>query len=71
VTGRQGRRRKQLVDDLREKRGYCKPKEEALDGTLQRTRFRRRYGPLISHTTVKKRKHKGKNIRDGKTRKKT
>jgi hypothetical protein len=30
VTGRRGRRRKELKDDLTEKRGYCKFKEEAL-----------------------------------------
>ena len=38
VTGRRGRRgirrRKQLLDDLKEKKGYCKLKEEALDRTL-------------------------------------
>jgi len=34
VTGRRGRRRKQLLDDLNEKRGYCKLKEEALDRSL-------------------------------------
>jgi hypothetical protein len=33
-TGRRGRRRKQLLDDLKEKRGYWKLKEEALDRTL-------------------------------------
>jgi hypothetical protein len=31
VTGRGRRRRKQLLDDLKETRGYCKLKEEALD----------------------------------------
>jgi hypothetical protein len=30
VKGRKGRRRKQLLDDLKEKRGYWKLKEEAL-----------------------------------------
>jgi hypothetical protein len=34
VTGRQVRRRKQLLDDLNETRGYLKLKEEALDRTL-------------------------------------
>ena len=34
VTGRRGRRRKQLQDDLKEKRGYWKLKQEALDRTL-------------------------------------
>ena len=36
---RRGRRRKQLLDDLKETRGYRKLKEEALDYTLWRTRF--------------------------------
>ena len=37
MTGRRGRRRKQLLDDLQEKRGYCKLKDEALDCTVWRT----------------------------------
>jgi hypothetical protein len=37
VTVRQGRRREQLLDDLKEKRGYWHLKEEALDHTLWRT----------------------------------
>jgi hypothetical protein len=41
VTGRREIRRKQLLDDLREKRRYWKLKEEALDRTLWRTRFGR------------------------------
>jgi hypothetical protein len=39
VTKRRGRRRKQLLDDLNEKKGYWKLKEEALDLTVWRTRF--------------------------------
>jgi hypothetical protein len=31
VTGRRGKRRKQLLDDINENRGYWKLKEEALD----------------------------------------
>jgi hypothetical protein len=31
VTGRRGRRRKQLLDELKETRGYMKLKEEAID----------------------------------------
>jgi hypothetical protein len=31
VTGRGGERRKQLLDDLKEKRGYWKVKKEVLD----------------------------------------
>jgi hypothetical protein len=33
VTGRRGRRRKQLQDDLKETTGYRKLKQEALDST--------------------------------------
>jgi hypothetical protein len=50
TTGRRGRRRKQLLDDLTEKRRYCKLKEEALDHTLWRTRFGRGYGPVVRQT---------------------
>jgi hypothetical protein len=45
MTGRRGRRRKQLLDDLQEKKSYWKLKEEALDRTLWRTCFGRGYGP--------------------------
>jgi hypothetical protein len=51
VTGRRGRRRKKLLDDLMEKRGYWKLKEEALDRTPWRTRFGRGYGPVVRQTT--------------------
>jgi hypothetical protein len=51
MTGRRGRRRKQLLDDLKEKRRYWKLKEEALDRTLWRTRFGRGYGPVVRQTT--------------------
>jgi hypothetical protein len=44
ITERRGRRRKQLLDYLKEKRRYCKLKEEALDRTLWRIRFGRGYG---------------------------
>jgi hypothetical protein len=51
VTGRRGRRRKQLLDDLKEKRGYWKLKKESLDLTLWRTCFGRGYGPVVRQTT--------------------
>jgi hypothetical protein len=38
VTGRQERRRKQLLDGLKEARMYYKLKKEALDSTVWRTR---------------------------------
>jgi hypothetical protein len=44
MTGRRGRRCKQLLDDLKEKRRYWKLKEEALDRTLWRSHFGRGYG---------------------------
>jgi hypothetical protein len=47
MTERRGRRRKQLLDDLKEKRRYWKLKEEALDRTLWRTRLGRGCGPVV------------------------
>jgi hypothetical protein len=34
VTGRRGRRRRKLLDDLKEMRGYSHLKEEALERTM-------------------------------------
>jgi hypothetical protein len=51
MTGRRGRRRKQLLDDLKEKRRYWKLKEEAVDRSLWRTCFGRGYGPVVRQTT--------------------
>jgi hypothetical protein len=50
VTGRRGRRSKQLLDELQEKRGYWKLKEEALDRILWRTGFGRGYGSVVRQT---------------------
>jgi len=50
VKGRQGGRRWQLLDDLEEKGGYCKLKEEALDRTLWRTDLGRGRGPVVRQT---------------------
>jgi len=47
VTGRRGRRCKQLLVDLKEKRRHWKLKDEALDRTLCRFRFGRGYGPFL------------------------
>jgi hypothetical protein len=44
VLGRQGRRSKQLLDGLKEQRGYRRLKEKTLDGTDCKTRFGRDYG---------------------------
>jgi len=51
VTGRLGRRRKQLLDDLKDRRGYCQLKEEALDRTVWRNRFGRGFGPVVWQIT--------------------
>jgi hypothetical protein len=51
MMGRRGRRSKQLLDDLKEKRLKLKLKEEALDRTLWRTRLGRGYGPVVRQTT--------------------
>jgi hypothetical protein len=50
VAGRQGRRRTNLLDDVKERRGYCHLKEEALDRTMWRARFGRGFGPVIRQT---------------------
>ena len=47
VTRRRGRRRKKLLEDLKDKRGYCQLKEEALDRTMWRNRFGRGFGPVV------------------------
>jgi hypothetical protein len=47
VKSRQGRRRKKLLDDLKDRRGYCELKEEALDRTVWRNRFERGFGPVV------------------------
>jgi hypothetical protein len=46
VTGRQGRRRRKLSNDFKERRGYSHLKEEALDRTMWRARF----GPVVRQT---------------------
>jgi hypothetical protein len=51
MTGRRGRRSKQLLDDLKDRRRYCKLKEEALDRALWRTGFGRGFGHVIRQTT--------------------
>ena len=39
VTRRRGRRRKKLLDDLKDRSGHSHLKEEALDGTMWRNRL--------------------------------
>jgi hypothetical protein len=51
VTGRRGRRRRKLLDDLKERRGYSHLQEEALDCTMWRAGFGRGFGPVVRQTT--------------------
>jgi hypothetical protein len=51
VTGRRGRRRRKLLDDLKGRRGYSHLKEEAVDRTMWRARFGRGFGPVVRQTT--------------------
>ena len=51
VTGRRGRRRRKLLDDLKDRRGYSHLKEEALDRTMWNARFGRGFAPVARQTT--------------------
>jgi prophage antirepressor-like protein len=51
LLGRRGRRRKQLLDDLKETREYWKFEEEALYRTLWRSRVGRGCAPVVRRTT--------------------
>jgi hypothetical protein len=48
VTGRQGRRRRKLLDNFKERREYSHLKEKALDRTMWRARFGRCFGPVVN-----------------------
>ena len=50
VTGRRGKRRRKLLDDLRERRGYSHLKEEVLDRTMWTAHFGRGFGPVVRQT---------------------
>ena len=47
VTRRQGRRRKKLLDDLKDRREYFELMEEAVDRTMWRNCFARGFGPVV------------------------
>jgi hypothetical protein len=51
VTGRRGRRRRKLLNDLKERRGYCHLKEEALDRTVWTAHVGRGFGPVVRQST--------------------
>jgi hypothetical protein len=50
VTGIRGRRRRKLLDDLKERRGYSHLKKEALDRTMWRAGFGRSIGTVVRQT---------------------
>jgi len=51
VARRRGRRRKKLLDDLKDRRGYSHLKEEALNRTIWRHRFGGAFGPVVRQNT--------------------
>jgi hypothetical protein len=51
VTRRRGRRRKKLLDDLKDRKEYSHLKEEALDRTMWRNRFGRSFGSVVRQNT--------------------
>ena len=51
VTRRRGRRRKKQLDDLKDRRGYSHLREEGLDRTMWRNRFRGSFGPVVRQNT--------------------
>jgi hypothetical protein len=53
MTETRGRRCKQLLDDLKETKGYWKLKEEALHGTVWRKRFGKGNEPVVKDYGIK------------------
>ena len=51
VTRRRGRRRKKLLDELKDRRGYSHLNEEAVDRTMWRNRFGGGFGPVVRQNT--------------------
>jgi len=51
VTGRQGRRRRKLLDDLKERRGFSHLKDKAMNRTIWRACFGRAFGPVVRQST--------------------
>jgi hypothetical protein len=51
MTERRGRRRKQLLDNLKEMRGDYKLKVETIDRAVCITRFERGCSPVVRKTT--------------------
>ena len=51
VARRRGRRCRNLLDDLKDRRGYSHLKEEALDRTMWRNHFGGGFGPVVWQNT--------------------
>jgi len=51
VTGSRGKKRRKILDDLKERRGYSHLKEEALDRNMWRARFGRGFESVVRQTT--------------------
>jgi hypothetical protein len=51
LTGIRGRRRRKILDDLKERRGYSHLKEKVLDRTTWTARFGRGFGSVMGQTT--------------------
>ena len=51
VTRRRGRRRRELLDDLKDRRGYSHLKEEAVDRTMWRNSFGGDFVPVVRQNT--------------------
>jgi len=51
VARRRGRRRKKLLHDFKDRRGYSHLKEEALHRTIWRRRFGGGFGPVVRQNT--------------------
>jgi hypothetical protein len=50
VTGKRGRKCRNLLDGIKERIGYTHLKEESLDRTMWRARFGRGFGPIVRQT---------------------
>jgi len=51
VTGKQERRHRKLLNDLKERIGYSHLKELTLDRTVGRAHFGKGFGPVVRETT--------------------
>jgi len=51
VARRRGRRRKKMLDELKDRRGYSHLKEEALDRTMWRHLLGGGFGPVVRQNT--------------------